>query len=69
MELIQRGKEQAERFGATFEHGRIETATLDSDPIRLSLASGETIQTQALIVATGASARWVGAENEEELMG
>jgi thioredoxin reductase (NADPH) len=69
MELIQRGKEQAERFGATFEHGRIETATLDSDPIRLSLASGETIQTQALIVATGASARWVGAENEEDLMG
>jgi len=69
MELIQRGKEQAERFGATFEHGRIETATLDSDPITLSLASGETIQTQALVVATGASARWVGAENEAELMG
>lgn len=69
MELIQRGKEQAERFGATFEHGRIETATLDSDPIKLSLAGGETIQTQALIVATGASARWVGAENEEDLMG
>jgi thioredoxin reductase (NADPH) len=69
MELIQRGKEQAERFGATFKHGRIEGATLDSDPIKLSLASGETIQTQTLIVATGASARWVGAENEEELMG
>jgi len=69
MELIQRGKEQAERFGATFEHGRIAAATLDSDPIELSLASGETIRTQALVVATGASARWVGAENEEELMG
>lgn len=56
MELIQRGKEQAERFGATFEHGRIEAATLDSDPIELSLASGRAIQTRALVVATGASA-------------
>lgn len=69
MELVQRGKEQARRFGATFDHGRIESATLDNDPIELSLTSGETIQTQALVVATGASARWVGAENEEELMG
>src|SRR6056297_790726 len=69
MELVQRGKSQAERFGATFEHGRIESATLDSDPIELSLASGETVRTRALVVATGASARWVGAENEAELMG
>jgi len=69
MELIQRGKDQAERFGATFEHGKIDSATVDSDPIELSLASGETIRTRAVIVATGASARWVGAENEEALMG
>ena len=69
MELIQRGKEQAERFGATFEHGRIESAALDSDPIELSLSTGETVRTRALVVATGASARWVGADGEDELMG
>ena len=69
MELIERGREQAERFGATFEHGRIESAALDSDPIELSLSTGETVRTRALVVATGASARWVGADNEDELMG
>jgi thioredoxin reductase (NADPH) len=69
MELIQRGKQQAERFGATFQHGRIDAADLDDRPFELSLSTGETIRTRALVVATGASARWVGAENEEALMG
>ena len=69
MELIQRGREQAERFGAEFEHGLIESADLDGQPMKLSLSTGETLRTRALIVATGASARWVGADGEDELMG
>ncbi|MCD2205317.1 NAD(P)/FAD-dependent oxidoreductase, partial [Halobacterium sp. KA-6] len=69
MDLVQRGKEQAEQFGAQFEHGRIEDANLDGQPLELSLSTGDTIYTRSLIVATGASARWVGAENEDELMG
>ncbi|GAA0657355.1 NAD(P)/FAD-dependent oxidoreductase [Salarchaeum japonicum] len=69
MELVQRGKEQAEQFGARFQHGRITAASLDDRPFELSLSNGDTIHTRALVVATGASARWVGAENEAELMG
>ncbi|UPV76914.1 FAD-dependent oxidoreductase (plasmid) [Halorussus limi] len=69
MELIQRGKEQAEKFGAEFKHGSIEWADLDERPFKLSLSTGETLETQTLIVATGASARWVGADGEDELMG
>ena len=69
MELIQRGKEQAEQFGAAFQHGRIEEAALDGQPLELTLSTGETVHTRALIVATGASARWVGAEGEDELIG
>ncbi|WP_290810279.1 NAD(P)/FAD-dependent oxidoreductase [Halovivax sp.] len=69
MELIRRGKEQAERFGAEFVHGTVEAADLDGRPFELELANGDTLYTRALIVATGASARWVGAENEDELMG
>ncbi len=69
MDLVQRGKEQAKQFGAQFEHGRIEDADLDGQPLELSLSNGDTIYTRSLIVATGASARWVGAENEDELMG
>jgi len=69
MDLIQRGKEQAKQFGAQFQHGRIEDAVLDDQPLELSVSTGDTIYTRSLIVATGASARWVGAENEDKLMG
>ncbi|WP_115864100.1 NAD(P)/FAD-dependent oxidoreductase [Halorussus litoreus] len=69
MELVQRGREQAEQFGAEFRRATIESAALDDRPFELSLSNGETIRTRALVVATGASARWVGAENEDELMG
>ncbi len=58
MELIQRGKEQAERFGAEFEHATVEEATLENRPFELELSNGNTLRTRALIVATGASARW-----------
>jgi thioredoxin reductase (NADPH) len=69
MDLVQRGREQAKQFGAAFHHGRIEDAALDEQPLALSLVTGDTVYTRSLIVATGASARWVGAENEDELMG
>ncbi|WP_049907197.1 NAD(P)/FAD-dependent oxidoreductase [Halovivax asiaticus] len=69
MELIQRGKAQAQAFGAEFAHATVEDATLDDRPFTLGLASGERLRTRALIVATGASARWVGADGEDELMG
>ncbi len=69
IELIQCGKEQAEQFGAEFQHGRVVDSQLDNQPFELELESGDTLQTRALIVATGASARWVGADNEDELIG
>ncbi|APX98337.1 NAD(P)/FAD-dependent oxidoreductase [Natronorubrum daqingense] len=69
MELVQRGKEQAERFGATFRHGVVERASLEESPFALELSSGDVLETRALVVASGASARWVGATNEDEMMG
>ncbi len=69
MELAQSGKEQAQRFGAEYRHATVESADLDARPFHLELAGGEEIRTKALVVATGASARWVGAENEDDLMG
>ncbi|NHN49204.1 FAD-dependent oxidoreductase [Halostella sp. JP-L12] len=69
MELVQRGKDQAEQFGAEFQRGSIDAAALDGQPMELSLSTGGTVRTRSLVVATGASARWVGAENEDELMG
>jgi thioredoxin reductase (NADPH) len=69
MELVSRGREQAERFGAEYRQATVVRADLDDRPFRLELAGGDVVRTRALVVATGASARWVGAENEDELMG
>jgi thioredoxin reductase (NADPH) len=68
-ELVEESKEQAARFGAEYEAASVVDAGLKDRPFELELSTGETVETRAFIVATGASARWVGAENEEELMG
>ena len=59
-QLVQNMKEQAERFGATFRHGRVTHADLCNRPFTLELEDGEKLQTHTLIIATGASARWLG---------
>ncbi|MFW6002882.1 MAG: NAD(P)/FAD-dependent oxidoreductase [Halanaeroarchaeum sp.] len=68
-ELVQNGRKQAESFGARYEHRSVVDADLSERPFSLELNNGDTVRTRGLIVATGASARWVGAENESEMMG
>lgn len=68
-ELVQNGRKQAESFGARYEHRSVVEADLSERPFTLELNNGDTVQTRGLIVATGASARWVGAENEDDMMG
>ena len=68
-ELVQRGREQAERFGANFERASVVGARLDQKPHELDLSGGETLRTRAVVLATGASARTLGVPGEDELMG
>jgi thioredoxin reductase (NADPH) len=68
-QLVQNMKEQAERFGATFRHGRVTHADLCHRPFTLELEDGEKLQTRTLVIATGASARWLGLPNEQKLIG
>ncbi|HWF46497.1 MAG TPA: thioredoxin-disulfide reductase [Bryobacteraceae bacterium] len=68
-ELIESMKKQAQRFGAVYQHGRVAKAHLDMRPFRLQLEDGETVLTRTLIVATGASARWLNLPNEQKLIG
>jgi thioredoxin reductase (NADPH) len=68
-QLVQNMKQQAERFGATFEHGIVARADLSKRPFTLELDHGGAVQTRTLIVATGASARWLGLPHEQELIG
>jgi thioredoxin reductase (NADPH) len=67
-ELIDNMKKQAERFGATFQLAHLTRVELGSHPIRLHTSAGE-ILTRTLIVASGASARWLGLPSEQALIG
>ncbi len=68
-ELIENMKRQAQRFGATYRHARVARTDLSRRPFLLELEDGEQISTRTLIVATGASARWLGLPNEQKLIG
>ena len=67
-ELIDNMKKQAARFGAEFQLAHLETAELGAHPIKLRTSAGE-ILTRTLIVASGASARWLGLPSEQALIG
>ncbi|MFB6160863.1 MAG: NAD(P)/FAD-dependent oxidoreductase [Haloferacaceae archaeon] len=68
-ELINNMKEQAERFGAEIRNGVVEAVDDEVRPFRVELASGATITADAVIAASGASARTLGVPGEDELMG
>ena len=67
-ELIDNMKKQAARFGATYEHALVTHVDVEAHPIRLHTSIGE-IHTRTLIVASGASARWLGLPSEQALIG
>ena len=67
-ELIANLRKQAERFGAQFRGGDASAADLSRRPFRLTI-DGEVEECEALIIATGASAKLLGLESERALMG
>ncbi len=67
-DLINRMKEQAEQFGAEIEHGVVVDVE-EGKPIRVELRDGTVYTTDALIAASGASAKTLGVPGEDELMG
>src|SRR5213079_1863307 len=67
-DLVENMKKQAENFGAEFMHGSVIDTDLSQRPFRLNV-EGDWIETRTLIIASGASARWLGLENEQKLIG
>ncbi|HEY6344018.1 MAG TPA: thioredoxin-disulfide reductase [Bryobacteraceae bacterium] len=67
-ELVENMKKQAERFGAEYMWGTVTETDLSSRPFRLNI-DGEWVETRTLIIAAGASARWLGLPNEQKLIG
>ena len=62
-EMMDRFRRQAERFGTEFAGGAATTADLSQRPFRLALESGP-VTTQALVIATGARAKWLDLPDE-----
>ncbi len=67
-ELIDNMKKQAQRFGASFELAHLNAVEVEAHPMRLQTSAGE-IHARTIIVASGASARWLGLPSEQALIG
>jgi thioredoxin reductase (NADPH) len=66
--LIMNMKSQAERFGARFEYATLSEFEKAGDHLRVKV-DDRWIDTQTLVIASGASAKWLGLAREKELVG
>ena len=67
-DLMQEMRVQAERFGARIIQGNVESVDLSARPFRVTLSDKE-YRAETLIIATGASAQWLGLPSEKKLVG
>src|ERR1700743_2300476 len=67
-ELIENMKKQAVRFGAELRMAHLNSVDLTKHPFALSIGK-ETIHTRTVIIASGASARWLNLPSEQALIG
>lgn len=65
-ELVSRMQKQAERFGARVQFATVESADLSKSPFVLDV-DGEKVETETVIIASGASHRHLGLDNEHKL--
>lgn len=68
--LMERFRAQAERFGAKFlQYDAVARVDFSQRPFKLEMMAGNPIEAQTVIVATGATARYLGLESEKKFMG
>lgn len=61
-------RKQAERFGTRFIQKDVTSVDFSRPPFKIFLGK-DVVETKTVIVATGASAKWLGIESEQRLMG
>jgi len=66
-DMMQKFQKQAERFGTTVISEDIESCDFSKRPFTLKTSSGKTVQAHSIVIATGATANWLGLENELRL--
>jgi thioredoxin reductase (NADPH) len=62
-------KEQAARFGADIRYGTVSSIEFDQRPFKLTIDEETDVFAEAIIVSTGASAKWLGLPSEQRLRG
>lgn len=67
-ELMNKMKTQAERFGAEFVAGDVQSVDFSSKPFKLN-TNGDTYLAKSVIIATGADTKWLGVPGEDKLRG
>ncbi|WP_057912612.1 thioredoxin-disulfide reductase [Peribacillus muralis] len=68
-ELMDQMRKQAERFGAVFISGWVESVDLSTRPFKVHVKGMETYETESVIISTGATAKLLGIPGEREHMG
>lgn len=68
-EMMEDFKKQAERFGTDIRWGLVTKVDFSSLPHKLWIDDSKMITADAVIIATGASAKWLGLESEQRLNG
>ena len=67
-DLMENFKKQAERFGAKIINSNVTSVDFSNKPLKVFVEK-EVYETQTVIIATGASAKWLGLENEQKFIG
>src|SRR5436190_1596287 len=68
-EMMVHFENQAKRMGADIRYGLATKVDLSSRPLKVEIDEENWIETDALIISTGASAKWLGIESEQRLNG
>lgn len=68
-ELMIQFEKQAQRMGADIRYGLATKVDLSSQPYKVWIDEEKLIETHAIIISTGASAKWLGIESEQRLNG
>ncbi len=66
--LVENMKKQAEKFGAQYLQGTVNEVDFSQRPFRIAV-DGQWMESRSVIIASGASTRWLGLESEQKLIG
>ena len=68
-ELMEDLRKQAERFGADIRYGEATAADLSSSPYKITIDNEKVIEARTVIIATGATAKYLGLDDEKKYAG